>query len=69
MKIFSVLTFAALLIGAASFLTPDVACAQGNCGVPPGYKPVLPIGCKDIVATCGCDSQGKNCKWTWTCVK
>ena len=68
MKIFSILTFAALLIGAASFLTPDVACAQGNCGYKP-IKPYVPIGCKDIVATCGCDSQGKNCRWSWICVK
>ena len=27
-------------------------------------KPLTPLGCKDLVAQCTCDSNGQNCKWS-----
>jgi hypothetical protein len=41
--------------------------AQAGCGVKP-VKPVRPVGCKDLVASCQCDDRG-NCRWVWVCVK
>jgi hypothetical protein len=38
------------------------------CGVVP-VKPVVPVGCKDLVAECVCDDKGHNCKYVWKCVK
>jgi hypothetical protein len=32
-------------------------------------KPLTPLGCKDLVARCVCDSQGKNCHVEWGCVR
>lgn len=39
----------------------------GLCGFVP-IKPITPIGCRDLVAQCQCDSQGQNCRWIWVCV-
>lgn len=39
-----------------------------SCGLKP-LRPVPPVGCKDLAASCQCDSKGKNCHWVWTCVK
>lgn len=61
-------TLVAVFMAAAAFLVPSATCAQGNCGYKP-IKPYLPVGCKDLVAVCVCDSEGKNCRWQWTCVK
>ena len=41
--------------------------AQSGCGLKP-LKPLVPLGCKDLVAECRCDSQGRNCRWEWVCV-
>ena len=51
------------LVGFALFATAGVAVA-GMCGI----KPIIPIGCKDMVAVCVCDQYGNNCVWTWQCV-
>lgn len=42
-------------------------CAAEGCGLKP-LKPLTPLGCKDLVPECRCDSQGRNCGWTWVCV-
>jgi hypothetical protein len=38
------------------------------CGIVP-IKPIVPIGCKDLVAVCHCDQSGYNCRWVWECVQ
>jgi hypothetical protein len=54
-------------------LTLTLALASGaralaqSCGFQP-LKPLVPLGCKDLVASCVCDAEGRNCKWQWTCV-
>lgn len=30
-------------------------------------KPLVPMGCRDIVPECLCDADG-NCQWVWHCV-
>lgn len=40
----------------------------GTCGLVP-LKPLTPLGCKDIVPICECDSSGNNCHYIWACVK
>jgi hypothetical protein len=40
---------------------------QSGCGIKP-LKPLIPLGCKDLVAQCKCDAKGQNCKWEWICV-
>ena len=49
----------ALALGLGPMLTPSPACAAGGCGIKP-IKPIPPIGCKDLVAQCRCDSSGQN---------
>ncbi len=39
-----------------------------QCGIIP-IKPIPPIGCKDLRPECQCDSNGRNCKWVWICVR
>lgn len=55
-----------LLGGAASRPVPLVA--ADSCGITP-IKPIPPIGCTDLQPVCSCDAAGKNCRWTWACVK
>ena len=55
-----------LAILASGMLSTPVT-AQSGCGLKP-LKPLRPLGCKDLVAECRCDSQGKNCRWEWVCV-
>ena len=38
-----------------------------GCGLPP-LKPLVPLGCKDLVLKCQCDRYGQNCIWVWECV-
>jgi hypothetical protein len=57
----------ALVVGLFTMLPLD-ACASGSCGLPP-LKPLVPLGCDDLVAQCRCDAQGLNCRWEWVCVK
>jgi len=52
----------------APVLPPVVAPAQSGCGLKP-LKPLTPLGCKDLAAQCRCDSNGRNCRWEWVCVK
>ena len=40
----------------------------GSCGFTP-FKPLTPIGCRDIAPVCECDAQGQNCHWRWICVE
>ena len=45
-----------------------LALAAGWCiGVEP-LKPIVPIGCRDLVLMCVCDSRGDHCGWDWICV-
>ena len=44
------------------------AAHAGGCGFKP-FKPFIPMGCRDMVATCVCDSRGQNCRWQWHCVR
>lgn len=56
-----------LLISLMALLATGGATLQAQgCGPLP-IKPVIPIGCKDLVPMCTCDSQGK-CSWSWVCV-
>ena len=38
------------------------------CGLKP-LKPLVPLGCSDLVAVCVCDDRGQNCRWEWHCVQ
>ena len=40
----------------------------GSCGLEP-LKPLVPLGCRDIVPECVCDVYGQNCHWVWYCVR
>jgi len=62
MKIFAI---AALLLAAAMLST--TAGHAAGCGLTP-LKPLVPLGCRDLVARCVCDKDGQNCAWTWVCV-
>ena len=42
-------------------------CGRFACGMKP-IKPIPPIGCKDVLAVCTCDSKCRNCHWEWVCV-
>ncbi len=57
---------ACMIIGSL-LVAPSPACAQTGCGLKP-LKPLIPMGCKDLVAECRCDSRGQNCHWEWVCV-
>ncbi len=48
------------------FVLSVSAYAYSSCGYKP-MKPRIPMGCKDLVAKCSCDSNGKNCTWKWIC--
>jgi hypothetical protein len=64
----AVLVVLASVVAGILLLTPRPACAQSGCGLKP-IKPLVPIGCKDLVAECRCDSNGQNCRWEWVCVQ
>jgi len=61
----SVLTFGG--VEAMILSAPSQAGCGGGCGLKP-LKPLPPLGCKDLVAVCRCDSKGCNCRWEWECV-
>lgn len=52
----------------ASFAPAPSSRLQTSCGITP-MKPIVPIGCKDLVATCVCDAKGRNCHYVWVCVE
>jgi hypothetical protein len=56
-----------LLLFFLALPSAEIVRAQG-CGLQP-LKPLIPLGCKDLVPQCSCDANGKNCHWEWTCVK
>ena len=61
-------TILALLALATALIGSGVAYAQvSSCGIPP-IKPIVPIGCRDLVPVCQCDASGR-CYWTWQCVR
>lgn len=59
---------ACLALAAAAFVGPEPVCASGQCGIQP-IKPIVPIGCRDVVPVCVCDANGRNCRWEWQCVR
>lgn len=38
-----------------------------SCGIKPIETKPLQLGCRDMVQTCSCTSNG-SCRWLWTCV-
>ena len=60
------LLFAAALLLALSN-SHTVSAQLSGCGLKP-LKPLVPLGCADLVAQCVCDQKGKSCRWTWVCV-
>ena len=62
------IAFIIAIAAIAFFAQPEPACAYGGCGamIP---KPATPPGCVDLISTCQCDSEGKNCSWNWVCVR
>ena len=64
----------AILIPALALVVPLLAmipssvCASGGCGLLP-LKPLVPLGCVDLVPQCRCDAQGLNCRWEWVCIR
>ena len=61
------LTVPAAALAVALLTTPAPVCAQSGCGLKP-LKPLVPLGCKDLVAQCRCDARGQSCRWEWVCV-
>ncbi len=57
-----------LLLAVSTLLTGSPVRANEGCGLRP-LKPLRPLGCKDLVAECVCDSDGEHCRWEWRCVK
>lgn len=57
-----------LLALGGAVVRPTVVLADGTCGLVP-LKPLTPLGCKDLAPVCVCDSAGKNCRYSWVCVK
>jgi hypothetical protein len=59
----------ALLILAAFawLLAPMQSASAAGCGLAPP-APKLPIGCRAMVPTCICDTQG-NCHWEFLCTR
>ena len=41
--------------------------AASGCGFVP-IKPLVPIGCSDLVPRCQCDEKGQKCHYIWVCV-
>ena len=56
-----------ILVGFGPIALAPAARAQSGCGLKP-LKPLTPLGCKDLVASCVCDARGNNCHWEWVCV-
>ena len=62
------LAIIATALGALVLLTPARSQSYGNCGFRP-LKPLLPLGCTDLVPVCECDARGNHCGWRWICVQ
>jgi hypothetical protein len=66
----SIAILLALVLGVLVYgsTVPEPACAyvgQG-CGIMP-VKPVTPVGCRNLCASCQCDATGSVCNWVWNC--
>ena len=60
------LFFLGLVIAAPANIS---AGGQSGCGMKPNVmKPMVPMGCKDLVQQCVCDNKGQHCHWGWVCV-
>ena len=60
-------TLLALIAGALvlSSTAPEPACAyRGTCGIKP-IKPIPPLGCTEMCASCQCSADGSDCDWVW----
>jgi hypothetical protein len=68
MKRLAIFTPALVLVAALLAATPASVRASFACGLQP-LKPLVPLGCDDLVLLCRCDLQGQNCRWEWVCVK
>ena len=59
-----------IVFALAAFLALGFMPQRGNAqGCNQTMKPLTPLGCKDLVARCVCDGQGKNCHVEWDCVR
>ena len=59
----------AIIVGCVLYATAPT-CAESGCGLPP-LKPLVPLGCADIVARCQCDRDvdgALQCRWVWDCI-
>lgn len=65
-RILWVFLAAAIVFAGYSIHDPVEACAYSGCGMRP-MKPMIPMGCRDLVAVCTCDERGQNCRWEWVC--
>lgn len=65
LAIWIALTALLLTLAMLLWLTPHAGAA--GCGLKP-LKPLVPLGCRDLVAQCVCGADGK-CEWQWVCVK
>lgn len=52
----------------ALLLIATAGALSAGCGIEP-IKPIPPAGCKDVVAECICEANGRNCRYVWRCVK
>ena len=57
------------VVSVLGLANPVPACGQAGCGLTP-LKPLLPLGCKDLLPRCQCVSTdtGTTCRWVWDCV-
>lgn len=58
-----ILALVVLLLAGSIWAGPILA----QCGFVP-LKPIPPIGCKDLIPQCVCNSSGQ-CWWEWICVR
>ena len=60
---------AVTMVSVLGLAHPAPVCAQAGCSLTP-LKPLLPLGCKDLIARCECETTdtGTTCRWVWDCV-
>ena len=66
--VIALLVLAISIVVGGILLAPDPVSAGGGCGIIKPIKPLNPIGCRDLTASCRCDGSGQNCRWEWICV-
>jgi len=57
------------VVSVLGLANPVPACGQAGCDLRP-LKPLLPLGCKDLLPRCQCvaTDTGTTCSWVWDCV-